>query len=192
MQAFNKFLTGGGTNIKALRDLVATDTSIGPQLGRAWLEKHLEPVLSEGGFDGAAKFRSAFEKLDSNTKSIIFGNPANVLAVDQFSLLVEMMAKVSNPSGTQRMQIAMSGAGIGASATGFAVDPLLGAVTAVTPAVLVAIMKSPRAVRLLTQGTSMGLGPGRGSSAAARAIQVSAAQRITAARQEAGVINDED
>ena len=182
--AFNKFLTAGGTNINALRELVETDGRIGPQLGRAWLEKHLEPVLSEGGFDGAAKFRSNFKRLDPSTKSIIFGNQANVAALDQFSLLAEMMAKVSNKSGTTKMQIAMSGA----SLSGFAVNPFMGMMTLLTPGVLVTIMKNPRAVTLLTQGMTKMLGPGRSSApAVAKAAQAAALANIMAARREAGI-----
>jgi hypothetical protein len=185
VRVFNRYVTAGGTNIEGLRELVKIDKKLGPELGRAWLERNLDPVLSGGGFEKAQRFRSSYNKLDTNTKEIIFGGAENVKAMDNFTQLTEQMGKLANPPGTAGQLI-----GVGALTTaaayfresfpGYAILSLL------TPGVLSAVFKSPTAVRALTQGLSMAAGPGRGTSAASMAAQASALELVRAAVRESG------
>jgi len=185
VRVFNRYVTAGGTNIKGLRELVEIDPSLAPELGRAWLERNLDPVLSGGGFEGAQRFSTAYNKLDTNTKKIIFGGAENVTAMDNFTQLTGQMGKLANPSGT-------AGQMLGVSSVGVPIGQLYGGrygsalFTLLTPAVLSAIFKSPTAVKALTRGLSIAAGPGRGTSAASMAAQASALELVRAAVRESG------
>jgi hypothetical protein len=185
VKVFNRYVTAGGTNIEGLRELVKIDKTLGPQLGRAWLERNLDPVLSGGGFEGAQRFSTAYNKLDTNTKKIIFGGAENVTAMDNFTQLTGQMGKLANPSGT-------AGQMLGVSSVGVPIGQLYGGrygsalFTLLTPVVLSAIFKSPTAVKALTRGLSMAVGPGRGTSAASMAAQASALELVRAAVRESG------
>jgi hypothetical protein len=185
VRVFNRYVTAGGTNIKGLRELVEIDPSLAPELGRAWLERNLDPVLSGGGFEGAQRFRGAYNKLDTNTKEIIFGGAENVTAMDNFTQLTEQMGKLANPPGTAGQLIA-SGALTTAAAYFRESFPGYALLSLLTPAVVSAILKSPTAVKALTQGLSMAVGPGRGTSAASMAAQASALELVRAAVRESG------
>ena len=182
---FNRFVTSGGTNIEGLRDLVKIAPDLAPQLGRAWLERHLDPVLSGGGFEGAQRFSTAYNKLDTNTKKIVFGGAENVKAMDNFTQLTAQMGTLANPPGTAGQLI---GAGAFSTAAAYIKDsyPGYALLSLLTPTVLSAVFKSPTAVKALTQGLSMAVGPGRGTSAASMAAQASALELVRAAVRESG------
>jgi hypothetical protein len=185
VKVFNRYVTAGGTNIEGLRALVEIDDALGPELGRAWLERNLDPVLLGGGFEGAQRFRTAYNRLDTNTKEIIFGGAENVTAMDNFTQLTDQMGRLANYSGT-------GGQLIGVSSVGVPIGQLYGGrygsalFTLLTPAVLSAVFKSPTAVKALTRGLSMAAGPGRGTSAASMAAQASALELVRAAVRESG------
>jgi len=185
VKVFNRFVTSGGTNIEGLRDLVKIAPDLAPQLGRAWLERHLDPVLSGGGFEGAQRFSTAYNKLDTNTKKIIFGGAENVTAMDNFTQLTKQMGTLANPPGTAGQLI---GAGAFSTAAAYIKDsyPGYALLSLLTPTVLSAVFKSPTAVKALTQGLSMAVGPGRGTSAASMAAQASALELVRAAVRESG------
>ena len=185
VKIFNRFVTSGGTNIEGLRELVKIAPDLGPELGRAWLERHLDPVLSGGGFEKAQTFRSKYNRLDTNTKEIIFGGAENVQAMDDFTQLTEQMGKLANPPGTAGQLIGVGSLTTAAayfreSFPGYAILSLL------TPAAFSAVFKSPTAVKVLTQGLSMAAGPGRGTSAASMAAQAAALNLVREAVRESG------
>jgi hypothetical protein len=185
VKIFNRFVTSGGTNIEGLRELVKVAPDLAPELGRAWLERHLDPVLSGGGFEKAQTFRSNYNRLDANTKEIIFGGAENVQAMDDFTQLTEQMGKLANPPGTAGQLIGVGSLTTAAayfreSFPGYAILSLL------TPAALSAVFKSPAAVKALTQGLSMAAGPGRGTSAASMAAQAAALNLVREAVRESG------
>jgi hypothetical protein len=185
VKIFNRFVTSGGTNIEGLRELVKVAPDLAPELGRAWLERHLDPVLSGGGFEKAQTFRSNYNRLDANTKEIIFGGAENVQAMDDFTQLTEQMGKLANPPGTAGQLIGVGSLTTAAayfreSFPGYAILSLL------TPAALSAVFKSPTAVKALTQGLSMAAGPGRGTSAASMAAQAAALNLVREAVRESG------
>ena len=185
VKVFNRYVTSGGTNIEGLRELVKIAPDLGPELGRAWLERHLDPVLSGGGFEKAQTFRNSYNKLDKNTKAIIFGSTENVKAMDNFTQLTAQMGTLANPPGTAGQLI---GAGAFSTAAAYIKDsyPGYALFSLLTPAVLSAVFKSPTAVKALTQGLSMATGPGRGTSGASRAAQAAALELVRAAVRESG------
>ena len=185
VKVFNRFVTSGGTNIEGLRELVEIVPDLAPQLGRAWLERHLDPVLSGGGFEKAQTFRNSYNKLDKNTKAIIFGGAENVKAMDNFTQLTAQMGKLANPPGTAGQLI---GAGAFSTAAAYVREsyPGYALLSLLTPTVLSAVFKSPTAVKALTQGLSMAAGPGRGTSSASRAASAAALELVRAAVRESG------
>ena len=185
VKVFNRYVTAGGTNIKGLRELIEIDEALGPELGRAWLERNLDPVLSGGGFEGAQRFRTAYNRLDTNTKEIIFGGAENTTAMDNFTRLTEQMGKLANPPGTAGQLIA-SGSLTTAAAYFRESFPGYALLSLLTPAVFSAIFKSPTAIKALTRGLSIAVGPGRGTSAASMAAQASALELVRAAVRESG------
>jgi hypothetical protein len=185
VKVFNRFVTSGGTNIEGLRELVKIAPDLGPELGRAWLERHLDPVLSGGGFEGARRFGASYNKLDKNTKEIIFGGAENVKAMDNFTQLTGQMGKLANPSGTAGQMLGVSSVGVPIGQL-YGGRPFSALFTLLTPAALSAIFKSPTAVKALTQGLSMATGPGRGASGASRAAQAGALELVRAAVRESG------
>jgi len=185
VKVFNRYVTSGGTNVEGLRELVKINEALGPELGRAWLERNLDPVLSGGGFEGAQRFSTAYNKLDTNTKKIIFGGAENVTAMDNFTQLTGQMGKLANPSGTAGQMLGVSSVGVPIGQL-YGGRPLTALFTLLTPAVLSAVFKSPTAVRALTQGLSMAAGPGRGTSAASMAAQASALELVRSAVRESG------
>ena len=185
VRVFNRYVTAGGTNIEGLRALVEIDDALGPELGRAWLERNLDPVLSGGGFEGAQRFRTAYNKLDTNTKEIIFGGAENTTAMDNFTQLTEQMGRLANYSGTGGQLIWATSLGVPGGQL-YSGRPLSALFTLLTPAVFSAVFKSPTAVKALTQGLSMAVGPGRGTSAASMAAQASALELVRAAVRESG------
>ena len=185
VRVFNRYVTAGGTNIEGLRALVEIDDALGPELGRAWLERNLDPVLSGGGFEGAQRFSTAYNKLDTNTKKIIFGGAENVTAMDNFTQLTKQLGTLANPPGTAGQMLATSSVGVPIAQL-YSGRPLSALFTLLTPAVFSAVFKSPRAIKALTQGLSMAVGPGRGTSAASMAAQASALELVRAAVRESG------
>jgi len=185
VKIFNRFVTSGGTNIEGLRELVKVAPDLAPELGRAWLERHLDPVLSGGGFEGAQRFGTAYNKLDTNTKEIIFGGAENVQAMDNFTQLTGQMGKLANPSGTAGQMLGVSSVGVPIGQL-YGGQPLSALFTLLTPAALSAVFKSPTAVKALTQGLSMAAGPGRGTSAASMAAQAAALNLVREAVRESG------
>ena len=185
VKVFNRFVTSGGTNIEGLRELVEIVPDLAPQLGRAWLERHLDPVLSGGGFEKAQTFRNSYNKLDKNTKAIIFGSTENVKAMDNFTQLTAQMGTLANPPGTAGQLI---GAGAFSTAAAYVREsyPGYALLSLLTPTVLSAVFKSPTAVKALTQGLSMAAGPGRGTSSASRAASAAALELVRAAVRESG------
>jgi len=185
VRVFNRYITSGGTNIEGLRELVKINKNLGPELGRAWLDRNLDPVLSGGGFEGAQRFRTAYNKLDTNTKEIIFGGAENVTAMDNFTQLTAQMGKLANPSGTAGQMLGVSSVGVPIGQL-YGGRPWSALLTLLTPAALSAIFKSPTAVKALTRGLSIAAGPGRGTSAASMAAQASALELVRAAVRESG------
>lgn len=184
--AYRKLVRKDDTGLAFLQAIERVDPDLPKQAGRAWLETHLDPVTSGGGFEHVDKLVAEWNKVGPLSKPILFGGPANVQALDQLMRLAKELNTAHNKSGTATMQmaagsLAVTGGGL-ITAPGLTVLGLLGS------GALTAIMKNPAAVRLLTQGMSKLIGPGRSAAPAlAKAAQAAATANILSARKLAGV-----
>jgi hypothetical protein len=184
--AYRKLVRKDDTGLAFLQAIERVDPDLPKQAGRAWLETHFDPVTSGGGFEHVDKLVAEWNKVGPLSKPILFGGPANVQALDQLMRLAKELNTAHNKSGTATMQmaagsLAVTGGGL-ITAPGLTVLGLLGS------GALTAIMKNPAAVRLLTQGMSKLIGPGRSAAPAlAKAAQAAATANILSARKLAGV-----
>jgi hypothetical protein len=181
-KAYGKLVRPSDTSINFLRAIQKVDPDLPLQTGRAWLETHLAPVTERGGFENVDKLVAEWNKLGPSSKPLLFGGANNVTALDQLMRLAQELNKVHNRSGSTTMAVAAGSLGGLVAFPAEAIIGLLGAGT------ISAITRSPAAVKLLTQGMTKMLGPGRSSApAVAKAAQAAALANIMAARREAGI-----
>lgn len=178
VKAYRSAVAPKDTAVEHLRQLQQVAPEVIPQVGRAWLEDALTTATAQGGFEHAAKLNADWRRLGPQTKRLIFGGPENVRALDQYFLLAKKLAESPNPSGTAKMSTSVGSLGLVFTAPHVGVPLVLGA------GGLSKILRSPTAVRLLTKGLQLQLGPGRASRTAA---MLGAADVIRAA-QEAGAM----
>ena len=181
-KAYGKLVRPSDTSINFLRAIQKVDPDLPLQTGRAWLETHLAPVTEKGGFENVDKLVAEWNKLGPSSKPLLFGGTNNVTALDQLMRLAQELNKVHNRSGSTTMGVA---AGSLAGLMAFPAEAIMGLLGAGS---ISAITRSPAAVKLLTQGMTKMLGPGRSSApAVAKAAQAAALANIMAARREAGI-----
>ena len=178
VKAYRSATAPKDTAVEHLRQLQQVAPDVVPQVGRAWLEDALTTATGQGGFEHAAKLDADWRRLGPQTKQLIFGGPENVKALDQYFLLAKKLAESPNPSGTAKMGTSM------ASGALIFTHPAVGVPLTLGAGALSKILRSPGAVKLLTKGLQLQLGPGRASQTAA---MLGAADVIRAA-QEAGVM----
>ncbi len=177
VQAFGQAVYAKDAGIARLRELAKHAPAEMPRIGRAYLEDLLGKATAEGGFDKAQTVQSAWANLGPQTKQLLFPEPGQVQALDNYFRLAKMIGKNPNPSGT-----ALVGTSL-ASVQGMLFAPIPTAAGNATSLALSALLRSPKAVRLFTKGTTLMLGPGRGSQAA---MSMGLADVLQAAR-EAGI-----
>ena len=181
-KAYGKLVRPSDTSINFLRAIQKVDPDLPLQTGRAWLETHLAPVTEKGGFENVDKLVAEWNKLGPSSKPLLFGGTNNVTALDQLMRLAQELNKVHNRSGSTTMGVAV---GSLAGLMAFPAEAIMGLLGAGS---ISAITRSPAAVKLLTQGMTKMLGPGRSSApAVAKAAQAAALANIMAARREAGI-----
>jgi len=181
-KAYGKLVRPSDTSINFLRAIQKVDPDLPLQTGRAWLETHLAPVTEKGGFENVDKLVAEWNKLGPSSKPLLFGGTNNVTALDQLMRLAQELNKVHNRSGSTTMGVAV---GSLAGLMAFPAEAIMGLLGA---GAISAITRSPAAVKLLTQGMTKMLGPGRSSApAVAKAAQAAALANIMAARREAGI-----
>ena len=181
-KAYGKLVRPSDTSINFLRAIQKVDPDLPLQTGRAWLETHLAPVTEKGGFQNVDKLVAEWNKLGPSSKPLLFGGTNNVTALDQLMRLAQELNKVHNRSGSTTMGVAV---GSLAGLMAFPAEAIMGLLGA---GAISAITRSPAAVKLLTQGMTKMLGPGRSSApAVAKAAQAAALANIMAARREAGI-----
>lgn len=186
VRGYRKLVTSDDTSINFLREIGKIDPDLPRQTGRAWLEKNFDSVVGDKGFEKVDRLVAEWEKLGPSSKLILFGGPQNVAALDQFMRLAKELHKVHNKSGTETMRNAT--ASLGATAVGLWVAPATTIMGLLGSGTLSAITRTPAAVRLLTQGMTKMLGPGRSAAPAiAKAAQAAALANVMAARREAGI-----
>lgn len=146
--------------IQKLRAVVREVPEIAPQIARAKLDQMIDLATERNGFDHADKLYKDWQNLGTQTRQILFPKPGQVQDLDRFFLLAKKIAENPNPSGS-----AFTGA-LGIQGAALWTNPLGALVTQISGAGLSALLHSPAAVQLLTNGLSLRLA---GAPAAAQA-----------------------
>lgn len=177
VQAYRQMTAANDGGIDLLKTVQKeTPAAIAP-IARAYLEDALSTATAEGGFDRAARLAANWQKLGPATKQILFPLKGQIEALDSYFLLAKKLAESPNPSGT-----ALTGTSIASGGLIFT-NPAVGVPLTLGAGALSKILRSPKAVQLLTQGLRLSLGPGRVSQAA----RASAIATVFNAAREAGV-----
>lgn len=138
-----------------------------PNIARAYLEHAMDTATEAGGFAHADKLFADWQKLGPQTKQVLFPNPGQVQALNDFFLLAKKLKENPNPSGTANVLNATQIlAGI----------PAWG---------LAKMLYAPRAVRALTSSLRMSVSTVPGVTRPA--AQAAAVAQVVRAAQEAGV-----
>jgi hypothetical protein len=169
--AFRKLTANGDSNINLLRAVRGQAPQAIKEVSRAYLEQLLNKATAEGGFDRAAGIKADWDRLGAQTKQILFPD-GQAADIDRFLLLAKKIGYNPNPSGT--------GGGL-AYATGSPLPIVLTTLHELGGPVVSALLHSPKAVKLLTNGLSLTVGK------APAAAQAAAAARILATAREMGL-----
>jgi hypothetical protein len=151
--------------LKAVRELAPQEM---PKLGRAVLEDLFETATADGGFGRAQSVQTKWQNLGPQTKHILFGDPAVVANLDRFFALARHSAVNPNPSGSAYL-------GALAAHGYFLRDPVSFTTWEIAGAALSKLLRSPQAVRALTQGFGVTVGNKPAASATFAAITKAAA-----------------
>jgi len=160
VQAFNQAVYAKDAGIDRLRDLAKHAPAEMPRLGRAYLDDLLAKATADGGFDKAQTVQASWENLGPQTKRLLFKEPGQVQALDNYFRLAKLINKNPNPSGT-----ALVGTSLG-SVQGMFFAPIPTAAANASTWAISALLRNPKAVRMFTRGTTLMLGPGKLSKAA--------------------------
>lgn len=175
VQAFRQAVYSKDAGIDQLRKVQELAPGEMPKLGRAFVEDVLATATEKGGFDKGGTLFNKWASLGPETKRILFGEQAADL--NRFFLVADRLARVTNPSET-----ALVGAGTLGSIQLLFVEPVTGASVMLGSGALSKVLRSPKAVRLLTQGMEL-----RGQWGASRAAQAAAYSAAARAARVAGV-----
>lgn len=175
VQAFRQAVYSKDSGIAQLRKVQELAPQEMPKLGRAFVEDLLSTATEKGGFGKGGTLNSKWQSLGPETRKILFGETGPDL--DRFFLLAEKLGERQNTSATALSMHAT------AQTMLVFTSPATGVPVALGTGALSKILRSPKAVKLLTKGMQLSLGPAR-TSAAARA---SAASAVLSAAREAGV-----
>lgn len=177
VQAFNQAIYAKDAGIGRLRDFARHAPAELPRIGRAYLEDLLAKATADGGFDKAQTVQQSWANLGPETKRLLFKEPGQVQALDNYFRLAKLITRNPNPSGT-----ALVGTSLG-SLQGLFFAPVPTAAANASTWAISALLRNPKAVRLFTKGSTLVLGPGKASKTA---MSLGLADILQAAR-EAGV-----
>lgn len=185
VQAFRQAVYSKDAGITQLRKVQELAPGEMPKLGRAFVEDVLSTATEKGGFDKGGTLFNKWASLGPETKKILFGEQAADL--NRFFLVADRLARVTNPSET-----ALVGVGTMGSIQLLFTEPVTGAAVTLGSGALSKILRSPRAVRLLTQGMEVQArgGASRAARAAAYASAARAARVAGVPVPAAGVASD--
>jgi len=171
---FNRLTASDDAGVAKLRQLQQMTPEEVPQVARAVLDDILERPTSGGGFQFAAKARADWQRLGAETKRVLFPQPGQIDAIDQFFRLAEKIGESPNPSGTALTANSFGQTILAVTSPQTGIPLILGS------GALSKILHSPKGVQFLTTGLRMSVN-------AKPAAQVAAAGQFARAAQEAGV-----
>jgi hypothetical protein len=143
---FGKATAARDAHVGLLRELNTLAPKELPKVGRAVLENMLTKATVEGGFNRAQGLQAQWLELGTETKRLLYKDPALIKDLDNFFLLAKKAAENPNPSGsafviTQAGELSLLWN-----------NPVLGGVTSVGALALSKLLHSPKIVRILNRG----------------------------------------
>lgn len=144
--------TGKDINLNRLRAVAQQTPREIPKVARAYLENLMDLATQEGSFGHGDKLWAEWQKLGTETKSVLFPDAALRADLDNFFLLAKKVGENPNPSGTATNLTAFN----------------VGTVFASYP--LAKLLYSRRGVQALTRGLELSASPQVTQTARAAAI----------------------
>lgn len=97
---FDELVAPKDRNAGQLREMLARTPDVAPKVARAWLDRQMDRAMSTGRFDHAATLWNEWERMEKETKRVLFPDPNHRADVGRFFLLAKRLADNPNPSGT--------------------------------------------------------------------------------------------
>lgn len=187
VRAYGQTTAPKDANINLLRDIARETPTEIPKIGRAVLDEMLSRATDKGGFQGAAKLSSDWDKLGTETKALLFPTTGLTKEIDQFMLAAKKLAENPNPSGTGGMNIMTAQAGAGGGALALAATGHPGALALfglgeLTAYGLAKALRSPTTLRVLTTGMQAAPGSARAIAARQLILKLNSAQQSKGAQ----------
>ncbi len=173
VQVYRQMTAPKDSGIDLLRSVTGHAPQAAPQIARAYLDDLLATATAEGGFGHADALYAAWQKLGSQTKAILFPQPGQAQALDQFFLLAKRLAANPNPSGTGQAVMRLSEGGA------LFTNPIAFVLGEAGAAGLSAILHAPQGVPVMTRALSLALKP-QVATAAQRTATTAALLRVAA------------
>jgi hypothetical protein len=164
VETYRKLTLSKDAHIDMLREVAKQAPEHLPKLGRAYLEGLFETATAEGGFGRSAKLFNDWQNLGSETKKLLFKNPAMVRDLDNFFLLAKRISENPNPSGS-----ALVGSMVPYGYL-FVTEPATGTAMVIGNNVLARMLFTPAGSRVLTNGLKVRLGNKAAAALAATQI----------------------
>ena len=161
VQLFNQATWKQDAGIDRLRAVAKLVPDEMPKLGRAYIENLMTKATSEGGFGHGQAIWSQWQNLGPQTKQVLFGNAGQIKELDNFFNLARKMAENPNPSGTAYV------ASIGAQGALLFTHPTLGIPMQIGGAALSKLLRSPSAIKTITDGMRVPVTGGAAATTAA-------------------------
>ena len=163
VEAFNQLTRQKDGGIGFLRQIADQAPTELPKVGRAYLENLFNQATATGGFTGADGLYSQWRKLGTETKNLLFSDPALVDRLDKFFLAAKKIAENPNPSG--------SGKAVGVLGTGQLIftNPKLGIPLVIGTGAVSKLLHSQTGIGLLSKGMTI---PAGSAQAAALSTQI--------------------
>jgi hypothetical protein len=164
----------GDSAIGQLRKLAYQAPDELPKIGRAYLDELLGKATAEGGFGHAAAIATQWRKLGTETKRLLYKDPAYIKDLDNFFELARLTSENANPSGTAHTLLVAGQGGL------LLTDVTTGAASVIGTAALSKFLHSRAGVRLLTEGFRVPVGRKAAAAATgAKILQFAQRERIS-------------
>ena len=108
VQTFNKLVWKKDSGVEFLKKIQQQLPDSMPEIGRAYVEQLFDEATREGGFGRSRTMLSQWQNLGTETKALLFRNPALRRDLDNFFKGAAMVAENPNPSGTAIVEKATS------------------------------------------------------------------------------------
>jgi hypothetical protein len=166
VQAFKQSTYAHDAGIQQLRAVAKHAPQSLQKIGRAYIDKLLKQAEDpNGGFDGGVSLHKEWRNLGPETKKLLFKHPELIRDLDDFFMLAKKIAENPNSSNTAAVSFVT-----GAQGAAMVLNPISGAASILSTALISKMLHSPKGIKLLTNGMRVPLGNKVKAAAAAAAI----------------------